>query len=80
MMSFIFPLKLLTSICPQEKLLCCEIHLPPPVYLKMQEVMTKEIFSGNITKKSDAQPLFKIEASKVDRVYDMLAKKGIAQA
>ncbi|KAF9664382.1 hypothetical protein SADUNF_Sadunf16G0012800 [Salix dunnii] len=63
-----------------EKLLCCEIHLPPPVYLKMQEVMTKEIFSGNITKKSDAQPLFKIEASKVDRVYDMLVKKGIAQA
>ncbi|KAG5252427.1 transcriptional adapter ADA2b [Salix suchowensis] len=63
-----------------EKLLCCEIHLPPPVYLKMQEVMTKEIFSGNITKKSDAHPLFKIEASKVDRVYDMLAKKGIAQA
>ncbi|XP_061955174.1 transcriptional adapter ADA2b-like [Populus nigra] len=62
-----------------EKRLCCEIHLPPPVYLKMQEVMTKEIFSGNITKKSDAHPLFKIEASKVDGVYDMLVKKGIAQ-
>ncbi|CAK7323298.1 unnamed protein product [Dovyalis caffra] len=62
-----------------EKRLCCETHLPPPVYLKMQEVMTKEIFSGNIAKKSDAYPLFKIEASKVDRVYDMLVKKGIAQ-
>ncbi|KAI5583441.1 hypothetical protein BDE02_06G014700 [Populus trichocarpa] len=62
-----------------EKRLCREIHLPPPVYLKMQEVMTKEIFSGNITKKLDAHPLFKIEASKVDRVYDILVKKGIAQ-
>jgi transcriptional adapter 2-alpha len=79
MKSFKLPLKLQTLICPQEKRLCCEIHLPPPVYLKMQEVMTKEIFSGNITKKSDAHPLFKIEASKVDGVYDMLVKKGIAQ-
>lgn len=45
----------------------------------MQEVLTKEIFGGGITKKSDAHPLFKIEASKVDRVYDMLVKKGVAQ-
>ncbi|XP_012082182.1 transcriptional adapter ADA2b isoform X2 [Jatropha curcas] len=62
-----------------EKRLCHEIKLPPPLYLKMQEVMTKEIFSGNVTKKSDAHPLFKLESSKVDRVYDVLVKKGIAQ-
>ncbi|KAJ8770441.1 hypothetical protein K2173_017932 [Erythroxylum novogranatense] len=61
-----------------EKRLCSEIKLSPPLYLKMQEVMTKEIFSGNVAKKSDAYPLFKIEPIKVDRVYDMLVKKGIA--
>ncbi|CAK7324886.1 unnamed protein product [Dovyalis caffra] len=60
-----------------EKRLCSEIHLPPPDYLKMQMVMTNEIFSGKISKRSDAHPLFSIEASKVDRVYDMLVKKGI---
>ena len=63
----------------QEKRLCYEIRLPPPLYLQMQEVMTKEIFCGNVSKKSDAHPLFKIDASKVDRVYDVLVKKGIAQ-
>lgn len=66
-------------ICWQEKRLCCEIRLPPPLYLKMQEVITKEIYSGHVAKKSDAYPLFKLEANKVDRVYDMLVKKGIAQ-
>ena len=44
----------------------------------MVEVMTTQIFSGNITKKSDAYSLFQIEPTKVDRVYDMLVKKGIA--
>ncbi|CAN0910372.1 Transcriptional adapter ADA2b [Linum grandiflorum] len=62
-----------------EKRLCYEIRLPPPLYLQMQEVMTKEIFCGNVSKKSDAHSLFKIDASKVDRVYDVLVKKGIAQ-
>ncbi|CAI0440238.1 unnamed protein product [Linum tenue] len=62
-----------------EKRLCYEIRLPPPLYLQMQEVMTKEIFSGNVLKKSDAHSLFKIDANKVDRVYDVLVKKGIAQ-
>ncbi|PON90270.1 Transcriptional adaptor [Trema orientale] len=62
-----------------EKRLCSETKLPPPVYLKMQEVMSVQIFSGNITKKSDAHHLFKIEPSRIDRVYDMLVKKGIAQ-
>ncbi|CAI0460562.1 unnamed protein product [Linum tenue] len=62
-----------------EKRLCYEIRLPPPLYLQMQEVMTKEIFGGNVSKKSDAHSLFKIDANKVDRVYDVLVKKGIAQ-
>ncbi|KAL6207244.1 hypothetical protein ACLB2K_024488 [Fragaria x ananassa] len=63
-----------------EKRLCSEMGLPPPVYLKMEEVMSIEIFSGNVTKRSDAHHLFKIEPSKIDRVYDMLVKKGIAQS
>ncbi|KAK9935870.1 hypothetical protein M0R45_012744 [Rubus argutus] len=63
-----------------EKRLCSEMGLPPPVYLKMEEVMSIEIFSGNVTKRSDAHHLFKIEPGKIDRVYDMLVKKGIAQS
>jgi transcriptional adapter 2-alpha len=66
-------------MCKQEKRLCGEIRLPPPHYLKMQEIMSIEIINGTVTKKSDAHHLFKIEASKIDRVYDMLVKKGIAQ-
>ncbi|KAM7525300.1 hypothetical protein LguiA_015202 [Lonicera macranthoides] len=62
-----------------EKRLCREIRIPPLQYLKMQEVMSVQIFSGNVTKKSDAYSLFNIEPAKVDRVYDMLARKGIAQ-
>ncbi|GAV59866.1 Myb_DNA-binding domain-containing protein/ZZ domain-containing protein/SWIRM domain-containing protein [Cephalotus follicularis] len=62
-----------------EKRLCCEIRLPPPLYLKMQEVMSVEIINGNVSTKSDAHHLFKIESSKIDRVYDMLVKKGLAQ-
>ncbi|CAK9156817.1 unnamed protein product [Ilex paraguariensis] len=61
-----------------EKRLCREISLPPPHYLKMQEYMTIQIFSGSITKRGDLYPLFKIDPTKVDRVYDMLVKKGIA--
>lgn len=66
-------------MCWQEKRLCREIRIPPLQYLKMQEVMSVQIFSGNVTKKSDAYSLFNIEPAKVDRVYDMLARKGIAQ-
>ncbi|XP_059440348.1 transcriptional adapter ADA2b-like [Corylus avellana] len=62
-----------------EKRLCGEIQLPPPLYLKMQEIMSIEIINGSVTKKPDAHHLFKLEASKIDRVYDMLVKKGIAQ-
>ncbi|XP_038701483.1 transcriptional adapter ADA2b-like isoform X2 [Tripterygium wilfordii] len=62
-----------------EKRLCNEIRLAPPAYLKMQEAMAREILNGNITKKSDAHPLFQLDPSKVDKVYDMLVKKGISQ-
>ncbi|KAJ0233013.1 Transcriptional adapter ADA2b [Hirschfeldia incana] len=62
-----------------EKRLCSEVKLVPPVYLQMQQVMSHEIFKGNVTKKSDAYSLFEIDPIKVDRVYDMLVKKGIAQ-
>lgn len=64
----------------QEKELCGEIRILPTHYLKMLEMLSVEIMKGNISKKSDAHSLFKVEASKVDRVYDMLVKKGIAKA
>lgn len=62
-----------------EKRLCSEIRLPPALYLSMQEIMSIEIINGNVSKKADAHHLFKLETSKIDRVYDMLVKKGIAQ-
>ena len=62
----------------QEKRLCSEIRLPPPLYLRMLQIITEQIFNGNVTKKADAHCMFKMEASKIDRVYDMLVKKGIA--
>lgn len=62
----------------QEKRLCSEIRLLPHIYLKMQEVITIEICSGNVSKKSDAHNLFKMEPAKIDRVYDILVKKGLA--
>ncbi|KAK7840234.1 transcriptional adapter ada2b [Quercus suber] len=62
-----------------EKRLCSEIRLPPALYLSMQEIMSIEIINGNVSKKADAHRLFKLETSKIDRVYDMLVKKGIAQ-
>ncbi|KAK9089871.1 hypothetical protein Scep_028953 [Stephania cephalantha] len=60
-----------------EEKLCRETKLLPSHYLKMLEVMTKEIFNGNISKKPDAYRFFHVEPSKVDRVYDMLVRKGI---
>ncbi|XP_059445435.1 transcriptional adapter ADA2 isoform X2 [Corylus avellana] len=63
-----------------EKGLCGEIRILPSHYLNMLQVMSVEILKGNVTKKSDAHSLFKVEASKVDKVYDMLVEKGIAQA
>ncbi|XVE91808.1 hypothetical protein REPUB_Repub01dG0043400 [Reevesia pubescens] len=63
-----------------EKQLCREIRILPSHYLSMLQTLSMEIMKGNISKKSDAHNLFKVEPSKVDRVYDMLVKKGIAQA
>ncbi|XP_023542054.1 transcriptional adapter ADA2b-like [Cucurbita pepo subsp. pepo] len=62
-----------------EKRVCSEIRVSPPVYLRMEEVLSVEIFNGNVSNKTDAHRLFKIEATKVDRIYEMLIKKGIAQ-
>ncbi|XP_027362441.1 transcriptional adapter ADA2b isoform X4 [Abrus precatorius] len=61
-----------------EKRLCCELRLPPATYLKMQEQLSLQILAGNVSAKSDAHQLFKIDTMKIDRVYDMLIKKGIA--
>lgn len=63
----------------QEIKLCNEIRILPSHYLNMQQTMSLEISKGSVTKKSDAHKLFKVEQSKVDRVYDMLVKKGVLQ-
>ncbi|XP_062101691.1 transcriptional adapter ADA2a-like isoform X2 [Humulus lupulus] len=63
-----------------EKQLCCEIRILPLHYLNMLQIMSIEVLNGKVTKKSDAYNLFKVEPNKVDRVYDMLVKKGIVQA
>lgn len=62
----------------QEKELCDEIRILPSHYLNMLQIMTDEISKGSMSKKSDAYNLFNVEPSKVDRVYDMLVKKGVA--
>ncbi|KAK6932847.1 SANT/Myb domain [Dillenia turbinata] len=62
-----------------EKRLCTEIKLAPQYYLKMQEILLIEIFKGSLTSRSDAHHLFKkVEPSKVDKVLDMLGRKGIS--
>ncbi|KAL4588920.1 hypothetical protein LXL04_001820 [Taraxacum kok-saghyz] len=62
-----------------EKRLCTEIRVLPVHYLSMLEKLSIEILNGNISQKSDAHRLFNVDPTKVDRVYDMLLKKGIAQ-
>ncbi|KAG8364486.1 hypothetical protein BUALT_Bualt18G0002300 [Buddleja alternifolia] len=62
-----------------EKQLCGEIRILPTHYLNMLQTMSNGIFKGNVTKKSDAHSLFNVDPGKVDKVYDMLVKKGIAQ-
>lgn len=64
----------------QERQLCGEMRILPIHYLSMQETMSVAILNGNITKKSDAYSLFNVDPSKVDKVYDMLMQKGLAQA
>ncbi|GMH19445.1 hypothetical protein Nepgr_021286 [Nepenthes gracilis] len=61
-----------------EKQLCHETRIHPNVYLKMQEIILVKIFTGTVTSSSDARGLFNIEPSKVDRIYDMLIRKGVA--
>lgn len=68
------------SLYMQEKRLCSEIRILPVHYLKMVQTMSVQVLSGNVTKKSDAYNLFKVEPFKIDKVYDMLVKKGIAQS
>ena len=71
---------LFNNVDVQEKKLCNEIRMLPSHYLNMLQVMSLEISKGNVTKKCDAHTLFKVEPTKVDRVYDMLVKKGIVPA
>ncbi|VVA12862.1 PREDICTED: mRNAional [Prunus dulcis] len=63
-----------------EQRLCSEMRILPSHYLNMLQTISTEIPNGNVKKKSDAHILFKIEPCKVYRVYDMLVKKGMAQA
>ncbi|KAL7184776.1 hypothetical protein ACSBR2_026840 [Camellia fascicularis] len=64
-----------------EKRLCSEVRILPSHYLSMLQTMSVGILNGNITTKSDAHGLFKaVDPSKVDRVYDMLVKKGIGSS
>ncbi|CAL9003546.1 unnamed protein product [Prunus brigantina] len=57
-----------------------EMRILPSHYLNMLQTISTEIPNGNVKKKSDAHSLFKVEPCKVDRVYNMLVKKGMAQA
>ncbi|CAJ2668325.1 unnamed protein product [Trifolium pratense] len=59
--------------------LCNESRLLPTHYLHISQTMQQEIAKGNVTKKSDAYPLFKFSPSKIDRIYDMLVEKGVVQ-
>lgn len=70
----------MTMINMQEKELCNDIRLLPSHYLNMVQIMSLEISKGSITKKCDAHKLFKVDPSKVDRIYEMLVKKGAVQA
>ena len=64
----------------QEKKMCNETRILAVHYLKMLDILTREIKKGQIKKKSDAYSFFKVEPSKVDRVYDMLVHKGIGDS
>ncbi|KAK6133189.1 hypothetical protein DH2020_033079 [Rehmannia glutinosa] len=65
-------------LAESEKQLCREMRLTPQQYLKIQGDMATQIMAGIITKKSDVHSFFPIEPTKIDRIYDMLVKKGIA--
>lgn len=63
-----------------EKEMCNEMRILPAHYFKMLETLTSEIKKGKIKKKSDAYSFFRVEPSKVDRVYDLLIQKGIGES
>ncbi|KAG9145460.1 hypothetical protein Leryth_021463 [Lithospermum erythrorhizon] len=60
-----------------EKQLCSEIRILPIHYLSMVQTLSKGILDGNITEKADAHGLFRVDPSKVDKIYDMVLEKGI---
>ncbi|XP_075483096.1 transcriptional adapter ADA2b isoform X2 [Primulina tabacum] len=60
-----------------EKQLCHEIRLAPPDFLKLQAEMTIQFMIGNLSNKSDAYSFFQVDRTKIDRVYDLLLKKGL---
>ncbi|XP_011625124.1 transcriptional adapter ADA2 isoform X1 [Amborella trichopoda] len=57
-----------------EQQLCCQNRLLPAHYLKMKEVLTLEALKGTTVEKSDAYRFFKVDPSKVDKVYDLVTK------
>jgi len=74
----IFFLKQSDGIFYQEKRLCCEFKLSPTMHLKLQEDMSVQRFDGSVSSKSDAHQMLKnMVTMRIDRVYDMLIKKGI---
>lgn len=74
------PISGLNLLSESEKQLCREMRLTPQHYLKIQEDLTTQIYYGNITNKSDAHSFFQIDPTKIDKVFDMLLKKGIIQS
>lgn len=64
----------------QEKKFCGEIRILLTHYLNMSQTMSMGMLRGNITKKSDAHGLVSVDLNKVDRVHEMLVKKGLTQA
>lgn len=65
------------ELSEDEKQLCGDIRILPIHYLNMVQTMTTEISNGNVTKSSDAHTLFKVDPEKIDKVFDMLIRKGI---
>ncbi|CAN6484971.1 unnamed protein product [Victoria cruziana] len=62
-----------------EQQLCCQTRLLPAQYLRMKEALMLEALKGSVLKKTDAYELFKVEPSKVDRVYELAMKMGWVQ-
>jgi transcriptional adapter 2-alpha len=48
------------------------------MYLKMQEDLSVQMIAGSVSSKTGAHQMFKnMDTMKIDRVFDMLIKKGI---